>query len=75
MSTPPTPAPAATASDGTPLAPVVPISPTGAVRAESRAEGQDACLRIRPWRTTGRLDCLSDLDCDPDRLCVDSQCI
>ncbi|MET7694054.1 hypothetical protein ABZT06_39825 [Streptomyces sp. NPDC005483] len=75
MSTLPTPAPVPAESDGRVLAPVVPLRAAGARPAGAKAEGQDACLRIRPWRTTGRLDCLSDLDCDPDRLCVDSECI
>lgn len=57
------------------LAPVVPISAASSQRSAKKAKDQSACLRIRPWRATGRRTCLSDLDCDPDRLCVDSECI
>jgi hypothetical protein len=50
---------------------VVPIQ----VVSRRRAEAQAACLRIRPWRTTARLDCASDFDCDPDKLCVNGICV
>jgi hypothetical protein len=49
------------------MADVVPI--------RSRAEEKAPCRHIQPWRTRGRLACVSDFDCDPDKLCVDGECI
>lgn len=53
-------------SDNGPMADVVPL--------RRRTEDKASCRRIQPWRTRGRLACASDLDCDPDKLCVDGEC-
>ncbi|MFI9569019.1 hypothetical protein [Streptomyces rishiriensis] len=67
MTTSPAPFPDPVGPDEAPMADVVPI--------RSRAESQVPCRRIQPWRTRGRLACLSDFDCDPDKLCVDGECV
>ncbi|MER7695017.1 hypothetical protein, partial [Streptomyces sp. NPDC097610] len=63
-----------------PAPPLDPVGPDDASLADvvpirRRAEGTASCRRIQPWRTQGRLACASDLDCDPDKLCVDGACI
>ncbi|MER6091647.1 hypothetical protein [Streptomyces bluensis] len=53
--------------DEAPMADVVPI--------RGRAEERAPCRHIQPWRVRGQLACVSDFDCDPDKLCVDGECI
>ncbi|MER6091636.1 hypothetical protein [Streptomyces bluensis] len=70
MTTSPAPFPDPAGPDDAPVADVADVVPI-----RRRAEGSAPCRRIQPWRTQGRLACLSDFDCDPDKLCVDGECV